>query len=280
MVAGPNKKVGKPCGLNRSYNGGGAQARARAGNVSDLKNLGPPPQFLLLVVKSRRDEKTWNPLSSPRRRRAHQESVDRFSGLALLIKPRMNLPPGAHRLIDEFMPVYDVSEYHEIRIRASIARVYDSLHRTDLGGSFIVRVLLRLRALPDLLSRRRSRQESRIDIESLLKTGFVLLGENPPNEIALGLVGRFWKAAGGTCRLSSADEFKAFEQAGYAKAVWNFSLVEEGVDATRLATETRVRCLDDGSRWLFRLYWSVIALFSGLIRREVLRAIRNAQNPS
>ena len=178
------------------------------------------------------------------------------------------------------MPIYDVSEYHETRIRAPIARVYDSLRTTDLGTSLIVRMLLRLRALPDLFSRQRHRRESRIDLESLLKSGFVLLGENQPNEIALGLVGRFWTAAGGTCRLSSADEFKAFEQAGYAKAVWNFSLVEEGVDATRLATETRVRCLDDGSRWLFRLYWSVIAPFSGLIRREVLRAIRNASESS
>lgn len=172
------------------------------------------------------------------------------------------------------MPVYDVSEYHETRIRAPIGRVYDSLRTTDLGTSLIVRLLLTLRALPDLLSRKRRHRESGIDFESLLKSGFVLLGENPPTEIAVGLVGKFWTAAGGTCRLSSAAEFKAFEQAGYAKAVWNFSLVEDGVDGTRLATETRVRCVDDGSRWLFRLYWSVIAPFSGMIRREVLRAIR------
>jgi hypothetical protein len=193
-----------------------------------------------------------------------------------LIKSRINLPPDAHRLIDEFMPIYDVSEYHEIRIRAPIDRVYDALRTTDLGTSFVVRLLLRLRALPDLFSRQRRRHESRIDFGSLLKNGFVLLGENPPNEIALGLVGRFWTAAGGTCRLSSPAEFSDFEQGGYAKAVWNFSLVEEGADETRLATETRVLCLDEGSRWLFRLYWSVIAPFSGLIRREVLRAIRKA----
>lgn len=178
------------------------------------------------------------------------------------------------------MPVYDVSEYHEIRIRAPIGRVYDSLRTTDIGASLIVRLLLGLRALPGLFSRQRRRRESRFNLESLLKNGFVLLGENPPNEIALGLVGRFWTAAGGACTLGSADDFRAFEQDGYAKAVWNFSLVEEGAAATRLATETRVRCLDDGSRWLFRLYWSVIAPFSGLIRREVLRAIRKESEGS
>lgn len=178
------------------------------------------------------------------------------------------------------MPEYDVSEYHETRIRAPIERVYDALRTTDLGASIVVRVLLGLRALPDCFSRRRQRRDTRVDLETLLKSGFVLLGESPPNEIALGLIGKFWTTAGGTCRLSDADEFSDFDQSGYAKAVWNFSLVEESRSTTRLATETRVRCLDVRSRWQFRLYWSVIGPFSGLIRREVLRAIRNASESS
>lgn len=71
-----------------------------------------------------------------------------------------------------------------------------------------------------------------------------------------------------------ADDFRAFDRPGYAKAVWNFSLVEESAGITRLATETRVHCLDDVSRLRFRVYWAMIAPFSGLIRRETLRAIR------
>jgi hypothetical protein len=197
-----------------------------------------------------------------------------------LIKHRIDLPPACHELIDEFMPEYDVSEYHETRIRAPIARVYDALRTADLSASVVVRLLLGLRALPDLFSGQRRRQDARVDFETLLKNGFVLLGEHSPNEILLGLVGKFWAAAGRTCRLSEADEFKEFDQPGYAKAVWNFSLVEEGGAATRLATETRVRCLDDRSRWQFRLYWSVIGLFSGVIRREILRTIRNASESS
>lgn len=174
------------------------------------------------------------------------------------------------------MLTYDVSEYHETIVRAPIRRVYDALQTADLGGSFIVHSLLSLRALPNLFSRQRSNRNQRIDLASVLQNGFVLLGENPPNEIALGVVGRFWAAAGGRCHMRDADAFRDFDQSGYAKAVWNFSLVEEGAATTRLATETRVRCTDDRSRWRFRLYWSVIGHFSGLIRREVLRAIRNA----
>ena len=193
-----------------------------------------------------------------------------------MIKHRIDLPPATHELIDEFMPAYDVSEYHETTVRAPINRVYDAIRTADLSRSLIVRLLVRLRALPRSLSRGDQQRKPNLNVDALMKSGFVLLGEHRPNEIALGLVGRFWTPAGGRCRMDGADAFREFDQSGYAKAVWNFSLVEESRTATRLATETRVRCLDDGSRWRFRLYWSVIAPFSGLIRREVLRAIRRS----
>jgi hypothetical protein len=43
-----------------------------------------------------------------------------------------------------------------------------------------------------------------------------------------------------------------------------------------LATETRVLCLDDSSRRKFKLYWTLIAPFSGLIRNEALRVVKRA----
>jgi rhamnogalacturonyl hydrolase YesR len=204
---------------------------------------------------------------------ARQEAVDHLSGLAVLIKPRIILPANAHLLIDEFMPVYDVSEYHETRIRAEIERVYDALWSVDLGRSRIVRALLRVRALPAMFTKG-AKRDLNLNLEGLLKSGgFVLLGEARPNEIALGLIGQFWRFSGGTCSIP-ANEFTAFDKPGFAKAVWNFSLIEAGEGRARLATETRVLCLDEASRRRFRIYWGVIAPFSALIRREVLCTIR------
>lgn len=192
-----------------------------------------------------------------------------------MIRHRISLPPAAHRLIDEFMPAYDVSEYHETRVRAPIEKVYDALRTTDLGGSPIVRMLLRLRSLPAILTTGDHKRNPKLNLDMILRGGFVLLGENPPAEIALGIIGRFWTLSASRRRVN-ADEFVAFAEPGYAKAVWNFSLVEESREVTRLATETRVRCLDDASRWRFRMYWALIAPFSGLIRREALRMIRRS----
>jgi hypothetical protein len=171
------------------------------------------------------------------------------------------------------MPTCDVSEFHDTTVRAPVQEVYDALRTADLGRSPIVRLLLRLRALPALCTSGGHKRNLHLNLDALVKGGFVVLGENPPDEIALGLIGRFWRLSG-TTRSTVAGEFKAFDEPGYARAVWNFSLVQEGTNQTRLSTETRVRCSDDASRRRFRLYWAVIAPFSGLIRREVLRTIR------
>ena len=45
---------------------------------------------------------------------------------------------------------------------------------------------------------------------------------------------------------------------------------------SRLATETRVKALDERTRRRFRLYWLAIGEFSGLIRRRWLRAAQEA----
>jgi len=173
------------------------------------------------------------------------------------------------------MPAYDVSEFHQTTVSAPIQTVYDTLRTADLGGSPIIRFLLRLRSLPAIFKGAGHAREPKLNLDAVMKGGFVLLGENPPNEIALGLAGRFWTASGGRCSLD-LEAFRTFDSPGYAKAVWNFSLVEESAGLTRLATETRVLCLDRSSRRRFRVYWTFIAPFSGLIRREVLRAIRRS----
>ena len=172
------------------------------------------------------------------------------------------------------MPACDASEFHETTVRAPIENVYDALRTADLGRSPIVRLLLRLRALPAMFTIGGHKRNLHLNLDALVKGGFVVLGENPPDEIALGLIGRFWRLSGTTCSIKPG-EFKAFDEPGYAKAVWNFSLVQEGANLTKLYTETRVRCSDDESRRHFRLYWVIVAPFSGLIRREVLRAIRH-----
>jgi hypothetical protein len=74
-------------------------------------------------------------------------------------------------------------------------------------------------------------------------------------------------------RPGTPDEFRTISGPGYAKAVLNFR-VEPQLAMCVVSTETRVWTTDDATRRKFALYWWTIRLWSGLIRRMWLRAIR------
>lgn len=177
-------------------------------------------------------------------------------------------------LIDAFLLTYDATERHHLDIHAPIEKVYAAVRELDVSHSRLIRALFMLRGLPAFMfSPRRTQQPLGLNLTALLKSGFVFLGETLPQEIVLGLIGKFWTASGCIQKLDAAG-FQNFSIPGFAKAVWNFSLESRETEITRLHTETRVLCLDAASRRRFRLYWLFIRPFSGLVRMEMLRAIK------
>ena len=176
-------------------------------------------------------------------------------------------------LIVELMPRFDWFERHAIGIAAAPAVVYPALRRVDLLASPLIRWLIALRSLPAALARPRARAaRGALTLDRMLAHGFVLLGERPGRELALGVVGRFWTPGGERVPVD-AEGFRAFDRPGHAKAVWDFRVAPEGDGGSRLSTETRIWCLDPASRRSFRRYWLVVRPFSGLIRIALLRAV-------
>ena len=165
-------------------------------------------------------------------------------------------------LIDEFMPEHDFIETHDISIRANAADIYRVANEIDFSESGVIRWLMRLRGM----------SVGNLTLSNLGRFRFEMLGETLNKEMVIGLVGKFWTIAGGLQKID-AESFKEFNTAGFAKAVWNFSLDQVGAE-TRLTTETRIKCLDPDSRRSFGRYWMFIQPFSGLIRMEMLRTIK------
>jgi hypothetical protein len=179
-------------------------------------------------------------------------------------------------LSDEFLPRYQEVFRHEIKIAAPVERVYPHVRDFDMRGSSIIQALFVIRGIPGLLSpRARRKAHLGLTLEALLKGGFILLGERPPREMLLGAVGRFWAPTGDLQPLTP-EEFTGFDKSGYVKAVWSFLLTEGESGGTHLVTETRLQCLDETARRRFRPYWWLIRPFSGLVRQEILRAIKRA----
>jgi hypothetical protein len=166
-------------------------------------------------------------------------------------------------LLDEFVPTWDVRAVHATVVAAPPEAVYAAIRRLDLGRSPINRVLFLARGLGP----RRS-----IKLGDLMTRGFVLLGEDPPRELVLGLVARPWTLMGAIRRIDP-EVFRLFDRPGYARIGWSF-VVRPGHRTRRLVTETRIRCTDAASRQKFRWYWKVIGPFSGAVRREALLLIK------
>jgi hypothetical protein len=182
-------------------------------------------------------------------------------------------------LLDELLPVYDVRERHRTRVRAAPAATYAALHAADLAPP-AARVLLALRTLPAALGARgglaalRARFREPLTLRALERGGFRVVAERAPEEIVLGLEGRFWRLGGGLAS-PPAEAFRdPRQQPGTARAIWSFTVRDLGAGVSELATETRVRCADAAARRRFLPYWAVVRTASGVIRRLMLGAIR------
>ena|SRR5437773_4918545 len=179
-------------------------------------------------------------------------------------------------LIDSFAPQFDADETHTILIHASRQMVYEAVRTADIGGSASIKFLLLLRSLPAFVTRRQDLpRNQKITLETMMSSGFGLLADEPPNEIVLGVTGRFWRPAGNLSPFHRKD-FDRPVPAGLARGVWNFSISEGGNGKTILRTETRVICGDVASRRKFLTYWLIVRPFSGLIRQIILKRVRSA----
>jgi len=129
----------------------------------------------------------------------------------------------------------------------------------------MVAVFGALRALPEIVSHalhgeapvhppERMRLRDMLDLP-LGDGSWVLLGERPGDEIALGLVGKFWRPVIKFAKVTT-DGFRAFAEPGYAKTV--YSLAVRGLDdgRTLLSGVMRTATTDELARRWFRRYWT------------------------
>jgi hypothetical protein len=173
-------------------------------------------------------------------------------------------------LVDEFMPVYDVSDAVATVVDADLATTWAALMDVDLidvgRRRPSVAALGALRMLPDIVGHLLHgelppRAPDRLRLSDLTTVrldqgGWVLLGVREQDEIALGLVGRFWRPVIEFARVSSADEFRGFAEPGYARTVYALSVRALDPHRTLLSGVMRTGTTDEHARRWFRRYWT------------------------
>jgi hypothetical protein len=187
-------------------------------------------------------------------------------------------------LLDDFLPDYDFTEVHSIRIKADAETAFRAVMEitpTEISG--IMRLLFFLRSLPERAVGRQGMTMNNSEplLSYMLKNGFTKIAENEPYEVVFGMIapgniGRVWKKSS-DLEIVAADvrEFFALDNPDYIQVVANL-LVE---DARKpgfviVRTESRSRALSPQARKNFTPYWRVIRPFSGLIRMVWLRGIK------
>lgn len=172
-------------------------------------------------------------------------------------------------LADDLLPVFDVSDAVALVVHADLATTWDALMRVDLmevgKRRPLVAALGALRALPDIVSHLLHGElppspPGRLrlcDLEALpaAQGGWVRLAERERDEIALGLVGRFWRPVI-EYRDVTAAAFTAFDEPGFAKTVYALGVRQLGPSSTLLSGLMRTATTDEHARRLFRRYWT------------------------
>jgi hypothetical protein len=169
---------------------------------------------------------------------------------------------------DEFVPAFDISDEVATVVYADRAVVWDALMEADLielgRRAPLVGVLGAVRLLPELVAhllhgeRPPSAPETmRLrDMAELpwAQGGWIRLGERPGEELALGLVGKFWRPVIEYADVS-ADAFRDFSEPGYAKTIYQLA-ARPLDDGTLLSGLMRTGTTDEHARRWFRRYWT------------------------
>jgi hypothetical protein len=176
--------------------------------------------------------------------------------------------------LDQFAPLYEFNEFHSIRVAAPRDRVYLSMKMVTADEIPLFRTLTWIRrggrGGPESIL---NPNENVPILEVATRTAFLVLAENSGREIVLGTAVMVPADFRATKRLVP-DDFRAIQQQGFAIAMMNFLIEDDGQGACIISTETRVRATDPSAKRRFAAYWRMIYPGSALIRRMWLRAIK------
>ena len=181
-------------------------------------------------------------------------------------------------VLDDVLPAYRHRERHATQIDAAPEAVWSALHAVSAADLRLTRVLTSIRALPARLPGSRAPRggipADRGFIQVFMERGYRELRVDPPWTLVAGAAGQPWRLRGGeTANVDDLDGFRAFARPGFVLIATSFEIEALG-DRTTLSTETRVQPTDAAAARAFRPYWWAIRAGSGLIRRDMLHAVR------
>ena len=189
--------------------------------------------------------------------------------------PARTIPPdGVRSTLDDFMPVYQFVERHEIPVRATAAQVYNALLTVSADEIPLYREVVWVRRGGNVGPESILNPPDGVPLITVAtRTSFITLVARPGVEFAMGTV--VIAPPGVRLALGSGPEtFRGLSQPGFAKSIVGFRIEPLKTGWVLLRTETRVDATDYVSRATFARYWRVIAPGSAFVRKMWIRAVK------
>lgn len=193
--------------------------------------------------------------------------------------------PTGPLLIERLLPRPDAVRSEHLLLDGAIDAVYERVRRADFmrawRESAAVRVLFAARGVGEHVvsaAAGRGRPAEPPPPESMRLADlpahgeWVLLGEDPPREIAFGAIGRFWSGETAWEQIEAA-QFAGFDRPGFARIACDFSLRPYGAGRTLVSYECRTQATDPAARTGFLRYWRPLSPFIGVVLRSQLRVV-------
>jgi hypothetical protein len=187
-------------------------------------------------------------------------------------------------MLDWLLPDFDATLVEHRIIDAEPEAVYRAVTSVDMAeipkAYAAVRVLFAVRGVAErLVNALLGRPTPEAVPDGPLRLGdmsergeWVKLGDDPPDEFAFGVIGRFW---GGETTWETIDayDFAAFDRPGLAKIACSITVRPYGTVRTLVSYEARTQALDPESRAQFLRYWRVVRPGVAIVMRAFLSAV-------
>jgi hypothetical protein len=179
-------------------------------------------------------------------------------------------------LMDKFLPGYQFSERHQVKVRCAPGELLDIIQNFQPPKDRFGETAMLMRQLPARLMHLLA--PSRVPRPSpVTRASFIPLARDGDREMVGGLIGKFWRPDFGLIAVKDPSGFLLCNPPKTAKLVIGF-VAEQTGEITLLATETRVYCPDRYALIMFFPYWLIIRAVSGLLRRRFLGSVRSSRS--
>lgn len=179
----------------------------------------------------------------------------------------------ADPLLDQFMPIYEIVELHQIQVSAPADLTFSAAKEQDLLDSPVIRAIFKTRELVLGSTPNDRVAQTRGLLPMVLSLGWGVLGEIPGREIVLGAVTRPWEANVVFRAVPPAD-FAAFNEPDNVKIVWNLRVDAISANQSIFRTEARAVATDAVARAKFRRYWAFVSPGVAVIRKMSLKPVK------